>query len=148
MPVRQEVQPIGSSVDVGWRDGQPRPVSEDAGRRTGDTISCINTDVVATRQRPRVQEEEKEGRIPRPRSQHAPKPANLVNYGHMQRNANDNIDLAGPNIDKLMMTNAENMSETIPVPRAGAGHVPGCHLAAGSGSSLFSNDLYERDLLA
>jgi hypothetical protein len=76
----EETRPLGSSADVGWQDGKPRIIGEDAkaflmGKGSRVTDSQIS------------------GRMPRPRSKNAPKPALTVNYGDVPRNQMDNINL-------------------------------------------------------
>jgi hypothetical protein len=76
----EETKPLASSVDVGWRDGKPRIIGDDAREFLIGKGS-------------RVTESKISGRMPRPRSKHAPKPALTVNYGDVPRNQMDNINL-------------------------------------------------------
>lgn len=75
-----ETRPMGSSVDVGWQDGKPRIVGDDAKAFLQGQAS-------------RVTESKISGRMPRPRSKNPPKPALTVNYGDVPRNQMDNINL-------------------------------------------------------
>jgi hypothetical protein len=75
-----ETKPMGSSVDVGWQDGKPRMVGDDAKAFMQDKGS-------------RVTDSKMSGRMPRPRSKNPPKPALTVNYGDVPRNQMDNINL-------------------------------------------------------
>ena len=76
----EETKPLASSVDVGWRDGKPRIIGDDAREFLIGKGS-------------RVTESKISGRMPRPRSKNAPKPALTVNYGDVPRNQMDNINL-------------------------------------------------------
>ena len=75
-----ETKPLASSVDVGWQDGKPRIIGEDAKSFLIGKGS-------------RVTESKISGRMPRPRSKNAPKPALTVNYSDVPRNLMDNINL-------------------------------------------------------
>ena len=82
MAEEEGVRDLGSSVDVGWQDGKPRFVGEDA--------KNFFLGKGATR---RVADSQIAGRMPRPRSKNPPKPALTVNYGAVPRNDMDNINL-------------------------------------------------------
>ena len=82
MAEEEGVRDLGSSVDVGWHDGKPRFVGEDA--------KNFFLGKGATR---RVADSQIAGRMPRPRSKNPPKPALTVNYGAVPRNDMDNINL-------------------------------------------------------
>lgn len=92
------IGPMGSSVDVGWQDGKPRPMSQEASQFAKGAGS-------------RVSESQISGRKPRPRSKNAPKPALTVNYGEVPRNQMDNIDLEGTTLEDLVMQNAEAIKQ-------------------------------------
>jgi alpha-tubulin suppressor-like RCC1 family protein len=92
------MEPIGSSVDVGWSDGKPRNV-------TDETKDFLNTHQSG------VQESRISGRAPRPRSKNAPKPALTVNYQDVPRNEMDEIDLQSSSIEELLLKNAEAVKQ-------------------------------------
>ena len=87
-----DTKPLGSSVDVGWQDGKPRVVGNDA-----------KDFLLGKGKGARVTESQIAGRMPRPRSKNPPKPALTVNYGDVPRNQMDNID-----VDEVRMSNLMN----------------------------------------
>jgi len=80
MSDEEETHPLGSSVDVGWQDGRPRYIGNDAKN-------------ILVGKGSRVTESKISGRMPRPRSKNPPKPALTVNYGDVPRNQMDNINM-------------------------------------------------------
>jgi len=98
MSSEEGIGPMGSSVDVGWADGKPRPMSTEASQFTKSAGS-------------RVTESQISGRKPRPRSKNAPTPALTVNYGELPRNQMDNIETEGATLEDLVMQNAEAIKQ-------------------------------------
>lgn len=99
MSYKKPMQPIGSSVDIGWSDGKPREVTKD----TQEYLSSAGG--------ARVGESQISGRAPRPRSKNAPKPALTVNYQDVARNETDNVNLEQATLEDLLLQNAEAVKQ-------------------------------------